>query len=253
MISKNVISEIRALHLLKNRREQGLFIAEGEKVVGELIQSGLGIKWIACLESLVNHFQNITSGVEIFDVNESELNKISLLQSPNKVLAVGMLPGSLQVNFSQEKNTVVVLDGIRDPGNFGTIVRTADWFGIKHIICSLDCVEAYNPKVVQGAMGSLFRMNIIYGDLTVFLRQAREEGRFVNVGATMEGIPYREFESKDPIMIVIGSESHGISEPVQQLLDTIVTIPRLPNSETESLNAGVACAILLAHFAGGQK
>ena len=252
MISKKVISEIRALHSLKNRREQGLFVAEGEKVVEELIQSGIRIKLIACLAPLVDFFQSKVRDVEIIQVTESELEKISMLQSPNKVLAVGILQDSLEVNFEQVKNIIVVLDGLRDQGNFGTIVRTADWFGVKHIICSDDCVEAYNPKVVQGAMGSLFRMNIIYGDLTEYLKQGRNAG-YITVGATMSGVPYQELKTEQPLLIVIGSESHGISLPVQKFLDTTITIPRSKESGAESLNAGVACAILLAHLAGGHK
>ena len=253
MISKKISSDIRALHLLKNRREQGLFIAEGEKVVSELIQSGIKIKLIACLSTFADSFQNQAGVTEVIPVSESELLKISLLQSPNKVLAVGVTPETGQLNFNEKISPVVVLDGIRDPGNFGTIVRTADWFGVKHLLCSSDCVEAYNPKVVQGAMGSLFRMNITYGDLPEMLQKARNEGEYFTVGATMNGKPYHECETRQPLMLVIGSESHGITEPVLQVLDKKITIPRSENSSAESLNAGVACAILLSHFAGRYK
>jgi TrmH family RNA methyltransferase len=143
---------------------------------------------------------------------------------------------------------IVLLDSIRDPGNLGTIIRTAEWFGVKKLICSTDCVETYNPKVVQSAMGSLFRMSTYRGDLSAFIATLKKEGGYQVFGADLAGEPLSNAPSKDKIALVIGSESHGISQEVLQVVDHKVLIAKGASSSTESLNAAVACGILLSQL-----
>jgi len=175
MISKKIISEIRALHQLKNRKEQRLFIAEGEKVVAELMQSDSDIRYFAGLPDFKNSLRGKYHEIPYYDISEYELSKISLQQSPNQVLAVAAIPDESHFDFKGTPETLLMLDGIRDPGNMGTIIRTADWFGVRHIFCSPDCVEAYNPKVVQSAMGSLFRLKIHTCSLTEIIADSRKQ------------------------------------------------------------------------------
>ena len=248
MISKRVISEIRALHLDKNRKEQQRFIAEGEKVVNELLHSGLKIYSVAGTKKYFEAHSMPGGDIESYEVSEEELLKISLLRTPNKVLAVGAIPQPAPVNFKTGEPLILALDGINDPGNLGTLIRTADWFGIRQLFCSPDCVDAYNPKVVQSAMGSLFRMQIYYSDLSEVIASARSEGAYRAIGAAIDGSPYESLEPSKNTLLVIGSESHGISKNINGILDYRVAIFKAKNSNAESLNAGVAGAILMAHF-----
>ena len=167
MISKNVIKSITALHYKKYRKEENLFIAEGEKVVSDLLTSGWYIKSIYGTDSFFRKIDGkikIPKRVTIELVSEEELKKISGMTTPHQVLAVVEIPeNNNDIDF--DKGLKLVLDGISDPGNLGTIIRIADWFGIKEIICSENTVDCFNQKVVQSAMGSLFRMKIIYRDL----------------------------------------------------------------------------------------
>lgn len=247
MISKRIISEIRELHLDKNRKEQQLFIAEGEKVVDELLRSGIKIKLLAFTEDWKMPDEVNKRETEHYTVTENELLKISLQQKPNKVLAVAEIPAETPIDFSENNGLILLLDGIRDPGNLGTMIRTADWFGVKHICCSPDCVDAYNPKVVQSAMGSLFRVKLHYNDSANYIKNSKSGG-YQLVGASADGTPYAQLKNSGKIMLVIGSESHGISEEILSSTDMKAAIPRAGGSHAESLNAGVAAAILLAHF-----
>ena len=248
MISKATISEIRQLHQLKHRREQNLFIAEGVKVVTELLDSPLKIKLIACTDDFRVTHSILPDKAAIISVTEKELSRISMLQTPNQVVAVAEIPSGETPDFGSKKGNLLVLDGIRDPGNMGTIIRSAEWFGIQQVICSDDCVDAFNPKVVQGAMGSLFRMNIYYENLELQLQKARKEGGYAIYGADAHGIPYPGIKKDNPWVLVIGSESHGISPSLQSFLDHKISIPKASGVKTESLNAAVAAAVLLASF-----
>ena len=171
MISKAKIKYIRSLELKKNRTAEGLFVAEGPKVVGDLMPT-MHLRYVVATESWLkaNHIK-IPAEVEVFDVTEEELRKVSYLQTPQEVLAVFELPGSnasSAAEFPKDKLSLA-LDGVQNPGNLGTIIRIADWFGIENIYCSQDTADAYNPKVVQATMGSIARVNIIYTDITKLL------------------------------------------------------------------------------------
>lgn len=179
------------------------------------------------------------------EITESELAKISSLSSPNQVLAVVETPREIKANIDEE--LVMMLDGVRDPGNFGTIIRCADWFGIEYIFCSQDCVELYNPKVVQATMGSIFRVNVVYADLKGVIKKIRKNNPLKPVyGASLNGENIYDLNLNQNAILVMGSESHGISEEVRELITKDVTIPRF--GKGESLNVAIASAILCSEF-----
>ncbi len=248
MISKKMISDIRALHLDKHRKEQQLFIAEGEKVVRELLNSEINVKMLFATGQFDVSEIAIQPQTEFHEITEAELQKISLLHTPNKVIAIAERPTPQVFNFKTTSSLILLLDGIKDPGNLGTLIRTADWFGLRTIFCSEDCVDTYNPKVVQSAMGSLFRMNVYYESLPEVIARAKLTGGYLVTGASADGIPYYECETRKPMLLVIGSESHGMSPGVLKVVDVKAGIPRAPGSVAESLNAGIAGALLMAHF-----
>ncbi len=180
----------------------------------------------------------------MIEVSEKELNRISGLKTANKVLAIVQTP-ERKITDKDFGKILLVLDGISDPGNLGTIIRTADWFGIVNVLCSTDCVELYNPKVVQATMGSLFRVNVFYDDL---LEVILDFGKNIPViGTMLDGENIYNLSLPDNAMIVIGSEAHGIRPEIQQMLTQQITIPS-KNTGTESLNAAVATGIVCSEF-----
>lgn len=245
MLSKTIVKYIQSLHLKKFRDEHGVFIAEGPKVVNDLLTSKqFTCKMICAVESWLNENEELVSSVSAEDklvANEFELEKISLLQTPNKVVAIFYQrkyePDNLKNNIS------LMLDEIQDPGNMGTIIRTADWFGIKNIICSEDCVDCYNPKVVQSSMGSLGRANIIYKDLEKFINNNKD----INLlAATLTGTSLYTFNKIKEGIILFGNESKGISNELLKYVTEQITIPKM--GAAESLNAAVATGIILSHI-----
>jgi TrmH family RNA methyltransferase len=245
MLSKTIVKYIQSLAHKKLRDEHGVFIAEGPKVVAELLHSNkFPCKIICGLQSWMDDnavlLRNISAEDKI-EINESELERISLLQTPNKVMAVFYKKENeltdLKNNFS------LMLDEIQDPGNMGTIIRTADWFGIKNIICSNECADCYNPKVVQASMGSLGRVNIIYTQLEEFIH----ENKGISIyAATLTGKHLSSFNKLKEGIILIGNESKGVKENLLRLAVEQITIPKY--GEAESLNAGVAAGIILSHI-----
>ncbi len=245
MLSKTIVKYIQSLAHKKLRDEHGVFIAEGPKVVAELLHSNkFPCKIICGLQSWMDDnavlLRNISAEDKI-EINESELERISLLQTPNKVMAVFYKKENeltdLKNNFS------LMLDEIQDPGNMGTIIRTADWFGIKNIICSNECADCYNPKVVQASMGSLGRVNIIYTQLEEFIH----ENKGISIyAATVTGKHLSSFNKLKEGIILIGNESKGVKENLLRLAAEQITIPKY--GEAESLNAGVAAGIILSHI-----
>jgi TrmH family RNA methyltransferase len=249
MLSKNLLSEIRSLQQLKYRRLKRRFVAAGEKVVGELLQSSFRVVMVLATRAYLDRLGNLPRHVQKIEVSDNELLKISFLNSPNKVLAVAEIPEPPVFSWFDVKAPLVVLDGIRDPGNLGTIIRTADWFGAGHVLCSEDTVDCFNPKVVQGAMGSLFRMPVLYGSLSAWLAEARSSDRFLVIGTTLDGQDYSGVRPDRIPVVVTGSESHGLSREVLDAVEIRITIPRSPRSHAESLNATVALGVVLSRFA----
>ncbi|MCP4551937.1 MAG: RNA methyltransferase [Bacteroidetes bacterium] len=250
MITKNQIKHIRSLQQLKFRKAFNEFVVEGEKIVKEIIDSKYRVSTLFALEEWINENQQSLTLADILyeKVSPKELARISSLKSPNKVLAVVKISGiSAEIQFD---NLVLVLDNIQDPGNLGTIIRTADWFGIQDIVCSNDCVDLYNPKVLQSTMGSFTRVNVFYHDLIRFLKE-RVPADVVVYGSFLDGKNIYKTDLKKSGLIIIGNESKGISEEVANVVHKRILVPAIAqngSSNTESLNASVATGIILNEF-----
>ncbi len=246
MLNKTHTKYIQSLHHKKFRDEYGVFIAEGTKVVLELLDSREFVcrelfaeyDWLQNNEIILKKY----SGTAVTAVKDFELDKISLLATPNKVLAVFKKKSENEAKNIKGKITLV-LDAIQDPGNLGTIIRTADWFGIENIVCSPACADMYNPKVVQSTMGSLARVNIFYSSLINWL----QENKTVKIyAAVLDGKSIATIKNIKEAIIIIGNEGKGISDDVMKLVDEKITIPKI--GEAESLNAAVATGIILSHL-----
>jgi len=246
MFNKTHTKYIQSLHHKKFRDENSVFIAEGPKVVLELLDSREFIceqlfatdDWFRNNEKLLQKY----SGMEQLVVKDFELEKISLLTTPNNVLAVFKKKAPAALHNFKGKITLV-LDTIQDPGNLGTIIRTADWFGIENIVCSPACADMYSPKVVQSTMGSLARVNIFYTQLEEWLQQNSGIKKYA---AALHGKNINSLKATKEAIIIIGNEGKGVSDAVMQLVDEKITIPKI--GEAESLNAAVATGIILAAF-----
>ena len=243
MLTKNTIKQIASLRQQKFRKELGLFVVEGRKMVEELLRSDFEVNGLYATETFLSENGEAFSTAE--PVTEVQMQQMSSLDTPPGVLAVTRIPEMRP--FSTSARFVLALDGIANPGNMGTLIRTAEWFGISEVVCSNDCVELWNPKVIQATMGSVFRVNIAVADLPSFLREQREWGKAI-YGALLEGENLFEMHERPDGIIVIGSESHGIRAEVLPCITHPITIPRVGGSLTESLNAAVAGGILMAEM-----
>ena len=238
-LSKNEVKFIQSLCHKKHRQTEGLFIAEGVKLVEEIIQSHFKLKKIYATSKWAA--TNTHLGDVLSIVSEDDLQRISTLQTPHQVIALVEQPIAQAVlPFAQKQS--LVLDGIQDPGNFGTIIRIADWFGIHQIICSHTTVELFNPKVIQSTMGSFMRVPVCYEDLPSLL----EKVQVPVYGALLQGESIYTIAQPSEYILVIGSEGKGIGAELLPLITNPVTIPRIGGAE--SLNAAVATGILLSHL-----
>jgi TrmH family RNA methyltransferase len=237
MLSKNEIKYIQSLSHKKTRDEEGVFIAEGVKLVNELLQSKMAIKKIYATKEWVQDHQKENAVI----VTEDELKKISNQTTPNRVIAV-VEQKKLNKEPILKKNVTLVLDGIQDPGNLGTIIRTADWFNIRQIVAGDETADVYNSKVVQSTMGSIIRVNVWYKDLTEWL----EHVDIAVYGALLSGKNIFTLHNIDEGIIVIGNESNGIRGNLLPFINEAITIPK--KGESESLNAAVATGIILSQL-----
>ena len=243
-ISIQKIKWIKSLHLKKNREKENLFLVEGEKIVNELIQNFPQlIRLIVCKNSFIEKSEELKtiSLDRIFQANTEEMERISTLNTASTVLAV---VEKFQTKAIDASKSLLLLDGIQDPGNLGTIIRTADWFGIDQILCSPATVDLYNSKTLQATMGSFLRVNVHYDDLKPFLLENQDKV----YAALMDGIPYQQVPKDKVKMILLGNEGKGISPELLHLLKNPLTIPG--KGQAESLNVGIACGILLSYFFG---
>jgi RNA methyltransferase, TrmH family len=232
---------IRSLSQQKFRNEYKVFIVEGEKLAGEWMRSDRRIQMVVATEDWVGHNTALISHhgeAQLCITTESGLEAVSGLQTPNKVLLVVEAPEAQEMKLGNE--WCIALEDIQDPGNMGTIIRIADWFGIGHVICSPGCVNVYNPKVVQSAMGGHLRVQIHNADLVTFV----SESPLVKYAATLDGQDIYKCERASSGILIIGNESKGISPQIAGLADKRITIPR--RGGAESLNAGVSAGILCA-------
>lgn len=230
--SKSEIKLIRSLAKRKNREENRLFVVEGEKLVQEALESG----W-----EIVKIFQTD-------DIGEDMMARITLLSSPSPSLAIVKMPIVDNTFIPDPKSLSIALDSVKDPGNLGTIVRLAEWFGIDTIYCSKDCVDLYNPKTVQSTMGAVFRVKVIYTDLTGLIKNISDKIEIF--GTFLDGENIYKKTLPESAMIVMGNESVGISPEVTELIDKRLTIPDFSRSKksSESLNVAIATAVICSEF-----
>ena len=245
MITKSTIKLVQSLKQAKYRKEHRLFVAEGRKTVEELLNSSFTVTGLYATEAFLQQFEIRHPLLET--VSTVQMEQMSGLDTPPGILAIANIPErSPQLPLTDP--FALVLDGIANPGNMGTIIRTAEWFGVSNIICSEDCVEIWNPKVIQAAMGSLFRVHVVSCDLELFLKQEKAQGKAV-YGALLEGENLFKQEQWTEGVMVIGSESHGIRAHLLPFITHPITIPRAMGSMTESLNASIAAGIILSRWA----
>ncbi|GGE27744.1 TrmH family RNA methyltransferase [Psychroflexus planctonicus] len=242
MLSKAQQKLITSLSQKKFRQKHGFFVAEGVKVIKEFLKSKYKLEALyTTADIFTNQFskQDVTPAF----ITPAELKKISFLTTPQVAIALFSIPNYTKI---KSKGINLVLDGVRDPGNMGTIIRECDWFGIKNIICSADTVDCYNPKVVQASMGSLARVKVHYLDVVEFLKQQNVE----ILGAFLGGENvYTQKNFTKNCFLVLGNEANGISPEVEEWVTKKVTIPRFGElRETESLNVAMAGAILLSEL-----
>ncbi|KLT65688.1 RNA methyltransferase [Pedobacter sp. BMA] len=243
MLSKSQISFIKSLHQKKYRKEHGLFLVEGIKSIKEFIQSSYQIHSIFYNSEQANLLPKLPANINLFEVNNAELGKISTLQTPQGFLAVIHTRENKELSLQQLKNRfTLVLDGVQDPGNMGTIIRTADWFGFKNIVCSEDCVEVFNPKTVQATMGSLARVEIYIENLSNFL----DRSQIPVFGALLNGESIYQIDWGNEGLVILGNEGKGISPEIIKKINKPVTIPRF--GEAESLNVAVSAAIFCSEL-----
>jgi len=239
MLSKAQIKHITALRSKKYRTEHSQFIVEGKKSIIELLKSDFEHDKLYATKQH-SDFINKSTASNVDTISEIELSKISSQKNPEGLLAVVHMPKPR--HFTQENKRYIALDKIRDPGNLGTIIRLADWFGIDEILCSTDCVELYNPKVVQASMGSIFHTKTY----TVALADLIKNATIPTIAATLGGNPIYQTKALEAGILVIGNEANGISDDVLKRCSQQVTIPN--RGKSESLNAAMACGILCSHL-----
>lgn len=232
-LSKNKIKWIRSLRLKKNRDLESIFVVEGEKMVKEIISD-----WSDKIVCLCTTNESFESSHEIYHVDQQTMKELSTLSTASNLLAVVRKP----VHELTDPKFIVAIDGIQDPGNMGTIIRTADWFGVDRIICSKETVDVFNSKVIQSSMGSLFRVPIEYTDLNSYL----SETKLPVYGALLEGKNMYDQDLKSEGVVLMGNEGNGISEALRELITDPILIPGHGNAE--SLNVAVATGVILAEF-----
>jgi RNA methyltransferase, TrmH family len=238
MISKAKIKHLKALQVKKYRKQEQCFVVEGAKSVKELLSADFEVRWLAGTDQFLQENERLVKGIEVVTATDQELTAAGSFQSNEGALAVARMKPNTSFAL-QEDEFALVLDDIRDPGNLGTIIRTADWYGITHIIASEETADFYNPKVLSATMGSFCRVQLFYTSLDSYLVAARKP----IYGTFLEGTDVHELKFMSGGLIVIGNESNGISTGIEKLVSQKITIPRF--GKAESLNAAIATGIIL--------
>lgn len=244
-LSKNRIKYIRSLELKKNRKEEKVFLAEGPKLVGDLLGH-----FPCCFLAATSGWLNAQSSVEadeVLEVSGEDLARASLLKTPQQVLALFRQPEYKVDKEVISRSLCIALDDVQDPGNLGTIIRLADWFGIEHIFCSPNTVDVYNPKTVQATMGGIARVKVYYTPLPDLIRML---GDMPVYGTFLDGKNMYEQQLSTNGLIVMGNEGNGIGEEVEKLINRKLFIPNYPQERqtSESLNVAIATAVVCAEF-----
>lgn len=238
MVSKSQIKLITSLEQKKGRTKSGLFMVEGIKGITEILNSEMQLDSLFTTREIFDSPPSKT-----FPITNEELKKISRLKTPQTAVALFKIPEVIKPKIT---GFIVALDGVRDPGNLGTIIRLCDWFGVENLLCSKDTVDCFNPKVVQATMGSITRVNISYVDLPKIIS---ENTNLPVLGTFLEGENLFKTELPKEGILVLGNEANGISEEIEKLVSRKINIPQFGTSQnTESLNVATATAILLAEF-----
>jgi len=247
MLSKNRIKIIKSLNHKKGREKENCFLAEGDKIVNEALKSNFSVEYIIATSTFIDSNPLICNPKDTIEVTKKEIQNASLLKSPQNVMAIIHLPENTFSISSLKNQFSIALDSIQDPGNMGTIIRIADWFGIQHIICSNDTVDCFSPKVIQASMGAIFRVKVHYTNMESTIKKIKEL-KIPVFGTFLEG----DNIFKEPLpstgILVMGNEGNGISEKISHYIDKRITIPSFGKSGTESLNVGTATAICCAEF-----
>jgi RNA methyltransferase, TrmH family len=249
VLSKNKIKLIQSLGQKKNRSATGLFVAEGKRLVFDLLASEIVASEVFCTKLIYSDLINYKNNTVIEVVEKEELAKISFLKTTPEIVAVFKIPESV-IEWDDIKNDLtLVLDSIQDPGNMGTIVRLADWFGIRNIICSEDCADLYNPKVIQSTMGGFARVKVHYVPLHVFLNRAKQFNIPI-YGTFLEGENLYKCDLTANGIVVMGNEGNGISNATETYVSRKVHIPSYPSGvvTSESLNVAIATSIICSEF-----
>jgi TrmH family RNA methyltransferase len=248
MLIKSQVKYIQSLSQKKLRDEEGVFVAEGPKIINELLRSAtVKPRALYAVPEWIQVHNDVLSTMHANAVNEvsvSELERISFLSTPNQVLGIFSRP-VFAAAADPAKSIVLMLDTIQDPGNMGTLLRTADWFGIEQVVCSEDSADAFNPKVVQSTMGSISRVQVEYTDLDRYLQKHAHVPVYA---ATLDGTPVHELKKIKNGILLIGNESKGIRASLLQKTTHRITIPG--RGGAESLNAAVAAGILMNVLSG---
>lgn len=244
MLSKAKNKLLQSLKLKKFRDEEGLFVAEGHKIADEVLIAGYPVHWIAATPEWIATSRQHIGSLDVFEISPEELQKISFLAHPQQVLMVLKKPESKPWT-TKPSGPVLVLDGVQDPGNLGTILRLCDWFGIPHLLASPDTADVYNPKVIQASMGSFLRVPVQYASLPETILQFKIKSLY---GTFMDGNSLYATDFEDDAWIVMGNEGNGISEELSTMIPHRINIPAHPDSGAESLNVSIATAITLAAF-----
>jgi TrmH family RNA methyltransferase len=249
VISKSRIKQLSALQQKKYRDIEKCYIAEGIKMVNEAINYHPAIIELVLYTADCQDKLNLCNQINSALVDQETIYKISSFKTPQPCLAVLQIPEEKTFQFEPTDEIVLALDSIRDPGNLGTIIRLADWFGISKIVCSADTVDCFNPKVVQASMGAILRVGIFYSGLENFLDKARME-KYSIYGATLEGENIYQAKLQFPTVMVMGNESEGISGTFKQMLTKELLIPNYSSKseKTESLNVSTATSIILSEL-----
>jgi RNA methyltransferase, TrmH family len=243
MLSKSQINLLKSLQHKKFRREHGFFLVEGYKSVSEFLNSAYQIEAIYYTAAFSPKVLKLSQKINLCEISVTEIEKISSLKTPQEIIAQVKIPQWPILQYDQLKEKFsLVLDSIQDPGNLGTIIRIADWFGIENIICSDDTVDAYNPKVVQACMGSLARIKVHYTNLAHLL-----SGVTLPVfGALLNGDDIYDTDFGHEGLVIMGNEGNGISPEIQKSVNKAVTIPRI--GQAESLNVAIATALFCSEI-----
>lgn len=253
MISKQQIKHLRSLHQKKFRDENKSYIAEGIRIINEALENAPELLKTIIYTSHSKQSLNLNaldSNCQLLEVSVKEFNQISAQHSPQEVMAVIKMPKLQFPDSNRMGDLTLILEKIRDPGNLGTMIRLADWYGVRQLICSKDSVDCYNPKVVQSSMGAIFRVEVHYIDLFEYMLDIKQSKSRTIYGTSLTGSDLFKTKLSKPAIIILGNESEGISKAIDELSDDNLYIPNFSSGKktSESLNVSVAAAVVCSEF-----